>query len=107
MFIERLKDEEVLEFIQRPTIILPTQTIREIKINRDRQNAIRVYITLPNGCIRMFSLNDFSIATDKECIDAKELKFEWEYYMCDKFGEEYKKAFNDNIKKKYEAELIK
>jgi len=105
MFIERLKDEEILEFLKNSLFVIAKDISERGEIKR-YGDAVAVFVKLDNGAIRIISLSDFNVSTDKE-ISAPMLNFQWKKFMHQKSGDEYKQAFNENLKKKYEEEMIK
>ncbi|MBQ9786347.1 MAG: hypothetical protein IJW25_02660 [Clostridia bacterium] len=104
MFIERLSDAEIKTFIESN---IQDEYIEEYcSVNR-YGNEGSLFLRLMNGSLRCISFNDFNIGTEMENVDVDGLKSAWKNFIYQKFGEEYKQAFNDNLRKKYEQELIK
>ena len=104
MFIERLTDYEVEMFLK------DAQNIFAKKISRS-QNEIMVLAPdfetafgNKNTCVH---LSDFHADIETTLATCYALKKQWIDYLQDKFGEEYKQAFNENLKGKNKQELIK
>ena len=71
-------------------------------------NKVMVTFVLNNGAHRSLIMNDFSAdANGVPCIYPERLNKMFKAFMYFKFGNEYKNAFNENLRKKYEEEMIK
>jgi len=102
MFIEKLKDEEIQKFIENN---IKQEFIQEYGLfNREED---RLYIRLFNGALRDVFVNDFHLYTNLEDVDTTKINFEWSNFMYQKFGNEYKQAYNENLRQQYESAMIK
>ena len=107
MFVERLTKEDIIEFINSCSIkkysITDINHFNFYGFNRwdVRLEKVDKYDSF-NKFKYTIVLEDFSI--DGACLIDKKL---FKAFMYKKFGEEYKQAFNDQLKRKFEEELIK
>ena len=106
MFIEKLKDEEILNFLNDYVFVFPECNKEHCRVNR-YSGAVSVMIKLSNGKIMIFTMDDFVIESAQLQTGGKMVNYQWKKFMHQKFGDEYKQAFNEQLKKKYEQELIK
>ena len=104
MFIERLSDEEIKSFVKQ--YVKNDWTGEYRALNRYGDEA-SLFITIYGGALRSVCINDYNISTDLEYVDRDEIGSLWKKFMYEKFGDEYKQAFNENLRKEYESEMIK
>ncbi len=104
MFVEKLTSSDV-EKIAKKLTLAKTYKVVDVK-----NLSIAWYsgwqVTVVNsvtGGRRTFTLTDYEIVNHI----AKEDNERFKQLMYAKFGDEYKTAFNENLRKKYEAEMIK
>lgn len=102
MFLERVSNEELAEFIGKETYF------SKLTFERGEVNGI-VYASVHIDEDTELFFRDFDILImDCEYDEDEEyMKNQWKKFMHEKFGEEYKKAYNENLMKKYEEEMIK
>ena len=103
MFIEKLTKQDFIDFSKN---YVKEKLIGAYKRHND------VYFTMQNkieGSTLNYYMSDFKvIAVDyQSVIKSDEINKLWKQFMCDKFKEEYKQAYNQNLKKQYEEDLIK
>ena len=104
MFVEKLTDADIKEFIERN---IQVEYIQEYcSVNR-YGNEGSLFLRLINGALRCISFNDFNIGTEMENVDVDSLKSAWKNFMLQVFGNEYKQAYNENLRQQYESEMIK
>jgi len=103
MFIERLSYNEIKDFVQEATK-MQADSIGKI----GDEQVVLIYNT--EGVNQEKSgvyLKDFECRSQLLNSTTKSLKKQWKQFMYSKFGEEYKQAFNEDLKRKFEEELIK
>ena len=104
MFIEKLSDDDIRAFVVEN---IQDEFIQEYcSVNRYGSEC-SVFLRLKNGALSCVSFNDFNIGADMESVCVENLKLQWKKFMHQKFGDKYKQAFNENLKRKYESEMIK
>jgi len=105
MFVERINREEL------------SKAIKSIDIDVDiyeflKRNDEGLYIQIDNGCMGPnpeFVITDFEVKSLNSYarITEKFMKKFMKKFLLEKFGEEYKTAYNENLKNKFEEEIIK
>ncbi len=102
MFVEKLKEEDVTQFVTK-------NLDKKVSSVKFADNAINVYFNNEYSCwMEGLIFTDFEIILLlRGDFDANMLNEKWTAFMQQKFGDEYKQAFNENLRKKYEAEMIK
>ena len=104
MFIEKLSDVEIRSYVESN---IHNEWIKQYgSVSRYSDEAI-VTLTMFSGALRRVTLNDFEIDADLDYADQSEINAQWKNYMFKKFGNEYKQAYNEYLKQKYESEMIK
>lgn len=105
MFVERLTKDDVRELINSLNIkdysITLIQRIDIYGFNRWSVDLLKndEFRSRPSrATVVIEDFRTYGLWVDKKLFKA---------YMYKKFGEEYKQAFNDQLKRKYEEELIK
>ena len=104
MFIERLKKEDVDVFIHALGIKnrYEITSVEQIKVYSINRWEIRMK-SKSSGFRARICFEDFTVYGDWNV----NTKLVFKAFMYAKFGEEYKQAFNENLKQKYESEMIK
>ena len=105
MFVERINRQEL------------SKAIKSVEIDVDiyeiiKRNGEGFYIQIDNGCMGPnpeFVITDFDVEPLNTFARMNEnfMKKFMKKFLFEKFGEEYKTAYNENLKKNYEEELIK
>ena len=102
MFVEKLTKDEIKELIYSLNIgNYAVESIDYIGV----YDINRWWVELKNndGIGKSIFVSDFEIQAKGLYMDKNIFKS----FMYKKFGEEYKQAFNDQLKRKFEEELIK
>ena len=104
MFIERLTKEDVEVFIKASGLNnrYEITSVDQIKIYSINRWEIRMK-SKTSGFRARICFEDFHIYGDWN-VNTKQV---FKAFMLAKFGDEYKQAFNENLTKKYQSELIK
>ena len=104
MFIERLSENDVREFIEN-SILESINWHGEQPTVSYKNGVVTIRVNVINQEI---VLSDFDAYTKQFTREANQkLDREWKEFMYRVFDKEYKKAYNQNLKKKYEEEMIK
>ena len=103
MFIEKLTQRDIVELVKQVTgfngkIAKVGKTEREMRISY-----------LNDWYENILSVSDFDIKYVVNCFEETTAQHKnlFKTFMLKKFGNKYKDAFNNNLKQKYESELIK
>ena len=109
MFVEKLQPEEVIDFLKNE---LKDEDLKLIHIKEYGKaycdvGEWTVELTLPNDEIRSVTMNAFNVATNLEGVHMHHIRTHWKFFMYQKFGKEYKHAYNRNLKSEYKIEMIK
>lgn len=101
MFVERLTKKDIVNLMKKLGYCVDFNLIKT-----ENSIQIRFQFNLNPYCL---TIEDFSIKLVVNCFDSTKPKHNnlFKLFMKDKFGDEYKTAFNENLRKKYEAEMIK
>jgi len=107
MFINRLKQEEVREFIEKTFN-------KNVKLSINADNAENdsigdsFFLEIPKVLkTQVIHFTDFKVECYDRKLDLEAINNSWKNFLTEKFGDEYKQAFNENLRKKYESEMIK
>ena len=104
MFIERLSENDVREFIEN-SILECINWHGEQPTVSYKNGVVTIRVNVINQEI---VLSDFDAYTKQFTREANQkLDRECKKFMYRVFDKEYKKAYNQNLKKKYEEEMIK
>ena len=107
MFIEKLTDEEIIAFFKKSLANFQPEINQRVTVNRYSGSSAAMFGAFENGVDKIITINDYYVSISNVIADTEILKYEWQNFMCEKFGDEYKQAFNGNLNKKYEEEMIK
>ena len=101
MFIEKLSKQEIISFTNK---YFPTCKVSNIQIINNS-----LCIKLQGETImHILVFGDFDAKImDGMKIENDSLQNAWKNFLNEKFVDEYKQAYNENLLKKYEQEMIK
>ena len=104
MFVGKLNEEDIQEFILNSMLEACECIAGKPEISYENETIIIFYPEIDQKVI----LTDF-FANSKHFTDEANARLfqDWKKYLYGKFGKEYKKAFNENLKQKYKSEMIK
>ena len=102
MFIEKLTDEDIKQLMSKFV-----RKAKLIEIERQERCICVSYATKEFDIVAIienFDVHVFAAGFDTTSPKTTRL---FKLFMLEKFGDEYKQAFNENLRKKYESEMIK